>query len=274
MALTLHYNAHTSIPVELEGLTPDRLRNKSLAEIERCEIFHGNEKLPLADLFTLSGDASDEHLEFEGDLSGVHWIGAHMTSGTIRVQGSAGRHLGSEMRGGVIHVAGSAGDWAGGEMHGGLIHVAGNAGHLVGAAYRGSARGMTGGTILVQGSAGREIGHSMRRGLVAIGGAAGDLVGFNLIAGTVLVFGPHGIRPGAGMRRGTIGLLGGEMPRLLPTFRHACRFRPPVIPLLLRHLRSLEFPFDKALRFADYDLYHGDFLSLGKGEILVTHQAA
>ena len=30
---------------------PDRLREKSLAEIERLEVFHGNRKLPLAELF-------------------------------------------------------------------------------------------------------------------------------------------------------------------------------------------------------------------------------
>jgi len=274
MALTLRYNAQSSIPVEIEGFTPDRVRDKSLAEIERVEIFHGNEKLPLAELFTVSGDASDEHFEFEGDLSGVHWIGAHMTSGTLRVQGNVGRHLGSEMHGGTIHVTGSASDWVGGEMHGGLIHITGEAGHLVGAAYRGSARGMTGGTILVQGSAGNEVGHSMRRGLVAIGGVAGDLLGFNMIAGTVLVFGRCGLRPGAEMRRGTIGLLGGEVPRLLPTFRHACRYRPQMIPLVLRYLRSLDFSFDDNLLAADYDLYHGDFLALGKGELLIKHPAA
>ena len=51
MSLTLRYHAKTSVPVEIEGVMPDRLRDKSLAEIERLEIFHGNRKLALAELF-------------------------------------------------------------------------------------------------------------------------------------------------------------------------------------------------------------------------------
>ena len=51
MPLTLRYHAQTSVPVEIEGVVPDRLRDKSLAEIERLEVFHGNRKLPLAELF-------------------------------------------------------------------------------------------------------------------------------------------------------------------------------------------------------------------------------
>jgi formylmethanofuran dehydrogenase subunit A len=35
MSLTLSYHAQTSVPVEIEGVVPDRLRDKSLAEIER-----------------------------------------------------------------------------------------------------------------------------------------------------------------------------------------------------------------------------------------------
>ncbi len=37
MSLTLRYHAKTSVPVEIEGVVPDRLRDKSLAEIERIE---------------------------------------------------------------------------------------------------------------------------------------------------------------------------------------------------------------------------------------------
>ena len=173
MAITLIYNAQTTIPVEVEGLTPDGVFGKSLSEIERFEIFHGNRKVPLAEMFSVSGDASDGRMEFCGDLSGVHWIGAHMKTGVVHVQGAAGRHVGSQMGGGEIIVEGNAGDWVGAEMRKGLISVKGHAGHLTGAAYRGSVKGMTGGTILVDGNAGNEIGFSMRRGLIAIGGSAG-----------------------------------------------------------------------------------------------------
>ena len=269
MALRLSYKAKTSIPVEIEGLVPNWTRDKSLAEIQQFQLFHGNERLPLAEFFDVSGDPSDARMELEGELAGVHWIGAGMTDGVIQVSGNAGRHVGSEMSGGEIHVEGSAGDWVGGEMHGGLIHVRGRAGHLIGAAYRGSKRGMTGGTILIGGEVGNEIGHTMRRGLLVVGGGSGDFVGINMIAGTILVLGNCGIRPAAGMRRGTVGLLGPERPKLLPTFRAACRYEPLFLQLILRHVARLGFPVPDALIRASYELYHGDFVAGGRGEILL-----
>src|SRR5271168_1429344 len=108
MTLKLDYRGETSVPVEIEGMTPDWACDKSLAEIERFEIFHGNRKLPLAEMFRVAGDASDKQFEFDGNLTGVHWIGAQMSSGQIHVQGSAGRHVGSEMSGGEIHVHGDS----------------------------------------------------------------------------------------------------------------------------------------------------------------------
>lgn len=274
MAITLTYNAQTSVPVEIEGFTTDWACDKSIAEIERFEIFHGNRKIPIAEMFTISGDASDKQMEFAGNLAGVHWIGAHMTSGVVRIHGPAGRHVGSQMRGGEILVEGDAGGWVGSEMHKGLIHVKGNAGHLTGAAYRGSTKGMTGGTILVDGNAGNEIGLTMRRGLIAIGGSAGDLAGFNIIAGTVVVFGECGIRPGAGMRRGTLALLGPNPPQLLPSFRYASTGQFQTARLMLKELKQKGFRVDEALMNSEYDLYHGDLVSVGRGEILFRHAVA
>jgi formylmethanofuran dehydrogenase subunit C len=271
MTLRLRYFAETSIPVELEGLTPDWACDKTLAEVEKFEIFHGNRRVPLAEMFSVTGDPADRHWEFEGNLAGVHWIGAHMTSGRIDIFGPGGRHIGSEMRGGEIHVHGDAGGWTGAEMHGGFLHVEGNAGHLVGGAYRGSSKGMTDGTILVGGNAGNEIGLTMRRGLVAIGGNAGDLAGFNMIAGTVLVFGGCGLRPGAGMRRGTLGLLGPHPPPLLPSFRFVATQRPQILPVILRELRAKGLMLDESLLSAEFDFYQGDFVSLGRGEIVLRH---
>lgn len=266
--LRLELKQKSSVPLEVEGLTPDVVKSLSLAEIEKFEIYQGNRKLPLAEFFRVSGDASDESFEWQGDLSGVHWIGAKMPSGRMQILGSCGRHLGSEMRGGEIHVAGDAGDWVGGEMHGGLIHVRGRAGHLVGAAYRGSARGMTKGTILIEGDAGNEIGHTLRRGLIAIGGNCGDLAGFNMLAGTILLFGETGIRHGAGMKRGTIGFFG-STPQMLPTFRRACRYSPEVLRLLALELRRLNFAKWEQVHTAIVDLYNGDMIEGGRGELLV-----
>ena len=269
MPLRLTLKKKTTVPLEVEGITPDVTRGKSLAEIEKLEVFEGNVKTSLAEFFTVAGDAADGIHEWEGDLAGVHWIGAKMTSGKVIASGNVGRHLGSEMRGGEIHVQGDASDWVGGEMHGGLIHVRGRAGHLVGSAYRGSAKGMTKGTILIGGDAGNEIGLSMRRGLIAIGGNIGDLAGMNMLAGSIFVFGTSGIRHGAGMKRGTIAFLGPEAPPLLPTFRRACRYRPEVLPVIYRQLRKLDFAVPDELLTAPCDLYNGDLIAGGRGEILI-----
>ena len=266
--LSVRYNASTSVPVEIEGLTPSAIRGMTLADVERFEIFHGNRKTALAELFDVSGDPHDGRFEFEGDLAGVHWIGAKMSEGEIHVHGHAGRHVGSEMTGGVIHVHGHASDWVGGEMHGGLIHVHGNAGHLIGSAYRGSKIGMTGGTILIDGTTGNEVGLTLRRGLVAVGGC-GDFVGANMIAGTVLVFGACGNRPGANMRRGTVGLFGSDPPKLLVSFRKSCVFKPPFLRPVFSYLRTLAFAVPSECLDASYSVYHGDHVSVGRGEILI-----
>jgi formylmethanofuran dehydrogenase subunit C len=269
MPLRLLLHQKPTVPLEVEGVTPDVVRGKSLAEIEQLEVFEGNVKARLADYFSLSGEPADEILEWEGDLAGVHWIGAKMQSGTIVVHGHAGRHVGSDMGGGEIRVLGDAGDFVGAEMQGGLIHVQGRAGHLVGSAHRGSTIGMTKGTILIGGDAGNEIGRSMRRGLIAIGGNIGDLAGFNMLAGSIFTFGASGIRHGAGMKRGTLAFLGPSPPPLLPGFRRACRYQPEMLQLMFRHLRRLEFAVSDELLKAPMDLYNGDILNGGRGEILI-----
>lgn len=269
MALTLTYRGETTIPVEVEGLTPDWAFDKSLAEIERFEIFHGNRKTPAAELFAVVGDAGDKRLDFEGDLSGVHWIGAHMRTGHVHIRGSAGRHVGSEMRGGEIHVQGNAADWVGCEMRGGLIHVRGNAGHLVGAAYRGSVQGMRGGTIIVDGNAGNEIGLLMKQGVIAIGGDAGDMIGFNMTDGAIVVLGNAGIRAGAGMRGGTIALLGSTRPRLLPSFRYERKGDSDKVAAMLSALTAAGKRAE-ALRLPDsMDIYRGDLVADGAGKIFM-----
>jgi formylmethanofuran dehydrogenase subunit C len=269
MAVRLELVNNTSIPLEVEGILPETVAGKSASEIERLNLFHGNRQAPLADFFRVSGSSDDECLEWAGDLAGVHWLGAGMTRGIMRVDGSAGRHVGSRMRGGRIDVAGDVSDWLGGEMLGGEIQVRGRAGHCVGCAYRGSARGMTNGVILVHGDAGNEIGHGMRRGLIAVAGHAGDLIGFNMLAGSIFVFGNSGIRPGAGMRRGTIGLLGSELPPLLPTFRRACTGRLEILRLADQVLARQNFPAPVRMGDTILALYHGDLLEGGRGEILL-----
>lgn len=271
MSIKLVYRGETSAPVEIEGLTPDWACGKSLAEIERFEIFHGNRKIPLAEMFAVSGDAADKRLDFAGDLSGVHWIGAHMRSGQVYVQGPAGRHIGSEMRGGKIRIEGDSGGWVGCEMRDGLIHVQGNAGHLVGAAYRGSAKGMLGGTILIDGNAGNEIGLSMQQGVIAIGGQAGEVLGFNMKDGTILVLGDSGIRAGAGMQGGTIAMLGPTPPAVLPSFRFKHTVGTESLNSTLLELREKGFRMDDTQLPSEVDVFTGDLVAEGNGEICLRH---
>jgi formylmethanofuran dehydrogenase subunit C len=252
--------------LELDGVIPSVVRDKSLSEIERLPVVHGNRQEPLAEWFKVAGDPGDQRIELEGDLSRVHAIGAGIDSGEIHAAGSVGRHAGRQARGGRLRIDGDAGDGLGLQMQGGLIHVRGGAGDAVGAAAPGGLRGMTEGTILVEGSVGREAGSAMRRGLIAVGGC-GEAAGAGMLAGTLLVFGRCGLHPGANMRRGTIGLFG-PAPRLLPTFRYACRYRPGCLDMLLVRLAQLDYPFRHDPARGPVDLFHGDFLVLGRGEIL------
>ena len=269
MTLELEYIGKTTIPLELQGVTPCRLRELSLPEIQQIEVYHGKEIVPLAEFFKISGDLADEQMCFSGDLTGVHWIGWKMESGSITIAENCGRHLGSEMKAGTILVQGNASDWVGAEMRGGLIHIKGNAGHQVGAGYRGSSTGMNRGTILVHGDVGNELGLTMRRGLIAVAGKAGDLIGFNMRAGTIILFGEAGIRHGAAMRRGSIVFMGADPPPLLPSFKYSCRYQPEFMQLLLRNLEALGFPVPNIADGATYDLHHGDMIDGGRGEVLL-----
>jgi formylmethanofuran dehydrogenase subunit C len=265
--LVLKYHGTTTIPVEAECITPDRLAGKSQAEIAALPVQHGNQQARLDEFFTVEGDSSDHELVIEGDCSRVKLIGSEMKNGRITVRGNAGMHLGAEMTGGEIDVHGNAGDWVGAEMRGGRIHIHGDAGHLVGAGYRGSQVGMRGGIILIDGAAGNEIGGGMRRGLIAIGGDTGDFTGAALIAGSIFVFGQPGIRMGAGMKRGTLACFGGQ-PQLLPTFRYDCVYRPVFLNLYLRQMRSWGFAVTDEHLHGPLRRFSGDLVALGKGEVL------
>jgi formylmethanofuran dehydrogenase subunit C len=272
MPLTLAPRISTSIPIEVEGITPAAVRGLAMAQIEQLPILHGNRPQSLAEVFRVTGDPSGDCIRFEGDCRSVHWIGAKLAAGRIEIHGAAGRHVGSEMSGGEIEVLGSTGDWAGAQMRGGTLRIRGSTGDLLGAAYRGSPQGMTGGVIMVQGNTGSETGALLRRGLIAVAGDSGDLTGFGMLAGTILVLGQSGLRSGAHMRRGTIALLGPHPPPMLPGFQYGCQFHPHVLKLLFRELKELDFPLAEPREGSKFDLYNGDALALGRGEIFVPAQ--
>ena len=256
-----------NLPIEVDGITPDRLVSMPLSDIPTLPIHHGNRILELGDLFSVSGDPTDGNVHWQGNLASVHGIGRHMKSGAMSIESNVGRHVGSEMQGGSLTVVGDAGDFAGCEMSGGTIRIHGSAGNLVGAAYRGSPRGMRGGRIFVDGNAGSEIGHSMRRGMIVVAGDSGDAPGYSMLAGTIIINGRSGIRPGAGMRRGTIILNQLDQPELLPTFSLACETRPEIFRILQRDLHSTGFDKFRPIADQPFAIFNGDQLEGGRGEI-------
>tara|TARA_E500000305_G_scaffold36763_6_gene28072 strand:+ start:18980 stop:19822 length:843 start_codon:yes stop_codon:yes gene_type:complete len=271
MAFTFTLKHALTIPVEVDSINHAAVQQLSADEVRALPVLQGNQRASLADFFDVKQSASEADLMvWVGDCSRVKAIGAELSSGVIRIEGNAGMHLGREMSGGQIQVQGDVADNLATAMRGGEIQIAGNAGDLVGAAWPGSKRGMNGGTILIRGNAGREAGHRMRRGVIVVGGDLGDAAGFDMIAGSIFSFGKIGACPGAGMRRGTIAALGAVAePELLPTFKYSCQYRPAWLSFFLRELKSVGFPVPEDCLNAEYRRYCGDFLTLGKGEVLV-----
>jgi formylmethanofuran dehydrogenase subunit C len=267
MALTLTRRESSPIPLEVFGLTPDKLIGMSAAEISRLKVRHGNREEEVGDLFDITHqqEPDDLTIEFNGDCSTIKGIGAGMSGGHISA-GSVGPHAGAGMTGGNLAVQ-SAGDWLGTEMAGGRIFVTRDAGHHVGSVYPGGRRGMRGGTIRIGGNAGDSVGSHMRRGLIVVRGRVGEFCGSSMIAGTIVVDGTVGPHCGAGMKRGTIVTFGPEF-AWAPGFVYACDYKPAYAEVVRRELTdSIDRPIDSVR------LYRGDLTTGGRGEIWHIPQA-
>ncbi len=129
---------------------------------------------------------------------------------------------------------------------------------------------MAGGEIVIAGGAGWDVGVQMAggsRGLVVVTGDVERGAGTGMIAGTVVVFGKAAAGAGRFLKRGSLVALGAiERPA---SFRYACTYRPPHIPVLLRYLRA-RYGLAVAERqiTGRYARYSGDLAELGRGEIL------
>jgi len=264
--LTLTLREQPTVPLETDGVTPDRLAPCSRDEVEALTVWHGNRRAKVGDFFAVSGQAGEE-LRVEGDLRRVKFLGAGMTAGRLTIAGDAGMHTGAGMSGGELVVAGAVGDFAAVGMRGGRLVVEGSAGHHLGAAHQGERAGMRGGEILVHGDAGEQVGAGLRRGLIAVAGRAGAAAGLRMLAGTIVALGGLGARPGAAMRRGTIVAM--SEVTLLPTFAFNCTYRPQFLRLYLRRLRALGLPLTDQQIEGRYARWSGDGLELRRGEILI-----
>jgi formylmethanofuran dehydrogenase subunit C len=268
-AVTLRLKESTTIPIEVDSITPDNFVGRTQAEIEQLPVFYGRRRVTLGDLFTVEGGDSQD-IVLEGELSHAKRIGQGMSRGRILVRGDAGMHLGAQMSGGEIVVHGDVSGWAGAQMSGGTIRVHGDAGPMLGAAYTGEKLGMRGGVIIVDGDVGPRAAERMRRGIIIAQGDLGDFAGVRMIAGSLFTFGQLGARPGAGMKRGTILTMEGLTGGVLPTFRPSCVCESPVfLRYYLRRLRAWGLPVADDWIEGRYRRYTGDATTIGKGEVFV-----
>jgi formylmethanofuran dehydrogenase subunit C len=205
-------------PVMAECINPDVFQGKSVAEIAALDIWEGNRKKKLGDLFKIKEDpAETPDITLNGDFSEVRRVGMGMKNGEIVVNGNVGMHLGEKMTGGKITVHGDAAGWAGSGMKGGLIEIMGNAGDYLASPYRGSSVGMSKGTIIVHGDVGSDVAVFMKSGVIKVQGNAGPFLGFRMRGGTVHVEKNSGNRAGACMTGGKI-VVSGVLEEIMPTF--------------------------------------------------------
>ena len=225
--IKLKLKKESEFPLEADVITPDQFTGKTLTDIKKLTVFHGNEEKSLGDFFDISGKAgeiADLKIIIEGNLSNVKRIGEKMSAGEIVVNGDVGMHVGNRMTGGKILVNGNADDWAGAMLNGGELEITGDAGHYVGAAYRGFWKGMQNGTIKVHGKIGDEAltwvngSKPGKRFPTLICGSAGSLLGIHSHGGTIIVEGNCNRCAGADQVRGTI-VVKGKVSRILPSYK-------------------------------------------------------
>ena len=205
-------------PIVAECVNPDVLQDKSKKEIAGLEVWEGNKKKRLDDIFKIEvTKANTPSITINGDVSKIRRIGMGMKNGEIVINGNAGMHLGEKMIGGKITVNGDAAGWAGSDMKGGEIEINGNASDYLASPYRGSSTGMRGGKIIVHGNVGINSAVFMHGGLIKIFGSAGMFLGFRMCAGTIYVEKETDTRVGASMTGGKI-VVAGVLKEVMPTF--------------------------------------------------------
>ena len=248
--VTVKPKKQIKISVEAENISPDKFAGKTEKEIQTIEIWMGNHKTTIGDLFSVrvegTGAVADTKLVLEGDFSRVKRIGEGMTAGLIMIKGNVDMHLGARMSGGKISVNGNVDSWAGREMKGGELVIEGNAAYYVGAGYRGESCGMRGGKITVMGSTLDFVGEHMCGGEIIVKGNAGILAGISNNGGKIVIEG-NTSRPGSEMAKGII-IINGTVEDMMPVFK----------------LEGTE-----AVEGVTYKKYTGDVVVSGKGVLYV-----
>jgi formylmethanofuran dehydrogenase subunit C len=147
--VTVSLRAPLGEPLQVEGLTADRIAGLSECEIAALPVCQGARGLTparLGDFFDVKGERSDR-VRVVGALGNVHGIAAGMAGGELLIDGDGGRGVARGMTGGLVVVGGDVGVDA--------------------------ARAMIAGTLVVLGRVGDRPGGGSKRGsIVALGGIA------------------------------------------------------------------------------------------------------
>lgn len=270
-AFRLRLRSQPALRVDLDGLVPLALAGQRATDVAARPVWHGNESLPLGELFdvvplALPADVPPT-LVFEGDLTRCDGVGRAMDGGCLRVEGHAGDYLGAQMRAGEISVAGNAGLLAACAMSGGRLEVHGDVGDYAASALPGDMDGMRGGVLVVRGDVGERFADRMRRGTAVVFGSAGDFLASRLVAGTLAVAGPVGAHCGYGMRRGSL-VFAGPPPAIPATYAATGHDIRVFWALLAKSLATHGGPFAELARWRPRRLV-GDLAADGKGEWLL-----
>lgn len=186
--------------LDLSGLDPSTFT--AVDDLLSYPVLQGSERVALGELVQVK-PSSDSIERWAGHLEQVDGLGTGNRQRRVEVLGSPRHRVGAGMSGGTLRVEGTVGDDLGSGLSGGTIVVTGSAGARAGGFSPGAKHGMRGGTILIGGDAGPEAGQKMRRGLLGIRGTANSGAGNLMIAGTLIagkLVGPFGL----GLKRGTI----------------------------------------------------------------------
>jgi len=266
-ALTLTLKNPLQFSVNCGALTPDNLANKSAAEIASIKLIYGNSTVLAGDLFEISGNDT-KHIVFKNASNKLDYIGAHMSTGKITIEGNAGAYLGFTMKNGEIHCTGSAEGYAACNMVNGLLKIDANVGDFVGAGSEGLRKGMRGGTVIIKGNAGDRVGDQMRRGLILIEGNVGDYCGSRMVAGTIGVLGSVGAYTAFNMHRGTLLLK--NQPTLHATVQNCGTHTLPYLSLLFKSFKKYNTQFSQ-LSSQRVQRFVGDAAYKGNGEVLILN---
>jgi formylmethanofuran dehydrogenase subunit C len=270
--ITLRIKQPPALRIDARTLLPLALAASGEGEIERMALWHGTERIALADLFDVRSHATPDAepcIVFEGDLRRFDRVGCAMSGGAIVVEGGVGDLVGAQMRAGSIVVSASSGSFAACEMAGGRIEIGGDTGDFAAAALPGSMDGMRGGTLIVRGHAGERFGDRMRRGTALVFGNAGAFAASRMVAGTIGIAGSVGEHLAYGMRRGSL-LLPGQR-QALGTNRFVENHAEVSVfwRLLTRSLAREEGVFGE-LTGSTPRRFLGDISVDGKGEVLLA----